>query len=119
MVLDKKTDKKVHRVKFTFIITDENDSEGQPFVLNRTMNVSLGEKAHLGQMLRQLGVDTTKRLNLAELKDMEILANVTESKVGDKVYANVDSVTVTFITTAVTPWIWVLHCPYRKMLQAT
>jgi hypothetical protein len=92
MQKDKQTDKMVHRVKFTFLITDEQDSQGEPFELSRTMNVSLGEKAHLGQFLRQLGVDTTGRINLAELKDMDILANIVETKVGDKTYANIDSV---------------------------
>jgi hypothetical protein len=94
MQKDKKTDKMVHRVKFTFLITDEQDSQGEPFELSRTMNVSLGEKAHLGMFLRQLGVNTTGRLNLAELKGMDILANIVEAKVGDKTYANIDSVAI-------------------------
>jgi hypothetical protein len=81
-----------HMIKIHVLIDDEKSSKGEDLYVFQNASLKLGEKARLGKFLRGLGIATDGPVNLKDLVGRRILTNVVHAKVGDKVYANIESV---------------------------
>jgi hypothetical protein len=81
-----------HMVRVHILLDDEKSSKGESLYVFVNASLKLGEKARLGKFLRGLGVATDSPVDLANLVGRRILTNVVHNKVGDKTYANVESV---------------------------
>lgn len=91
-IVDSKMYGKQHKVRFVYTLEDQRDSKGEEMQVFETMAASIGEKSRLGKRLRSIGVDTSKALDITEVKGFRVYLGIIHNKQGDKTYANVDYV---------------------------
>lgn len=79
-----------HMIKIHIRIDDEKSSKNETLYVYQRCTLSLGKKARLGTFLRQLGIPTDGKFNLAGLVPMKINLGIVHKKTGDSTYANVE-----------------------------
>lgn len=95
---DKNNPKHERRVMFSWQLTGELMKDGRPFSIDKQYKDSLHEKANLRKMLESYrGIKYTDQeiasgVDYSQVLDLPCLLNVVHNPSGDRVYANIQSI---------------------------